>query len=113
MRRLIAKSYDKIAKEYTEQHGYGEMLSIPALKVFLKYIPSRSTVLDVGCGGGQDSRFLADNGCVVFGIDVSREMIKRARKYVREASFRVVDLTKLSSKVKYDAIWCCRVFNHI
>ncbi|MFA6537652.1 MAG: class I SAM-dependent methyltransferase [Patescibacteria group bacterium] len=113
MQKSIARSYDKIGQEYTKQHGYGEQLSIPSLKKFLSFLPKNAEILDVGCGGGQDSKFLSDNGCSVLGIDVSREMIKLAKKFSPKSNFKITDMMKLSSMKKYDGIWCCRVFHHI
>lgn len=112
-KKSIAKSYNKIAREYTKQHGYDEQLSIPSLKKFLKYLPKSAMVLDVGCGGGQDSKFLFDNGCVTSGIDVSREMIKLARQFAPKIKFEIADVMRLPAIKKYDGIWCCRVFHHI
>ncbi len=113
MQKSIAKSYDKIAEEYTKQHGYDEQLSIPSLKQFIQFLPPHAKILDVGCGGGQDSKFLSDNDCSVLGIDVSKEMIRLAKKFAIKADFRIIDLMELSTSTKYDGIWCCRVFHHI
>ncbi len=113
MRKSIAKSYNKIASEYTKKHGYEEHLALPSLKKFLDYLPANAEVLDIGCGGGQDSKFLTDNNCSVLGIDLSKEMINLAKKYSPNSNFKVLDLMKLSSYKKYDGIWCCRVFHHI
>ena len=113
MQKSIAESYDKIAKEYTDQHAYGEQLSIPALKEFLTFLPKNAKVLDIGCGGGQDSKFLAANACSVLGIDISKEMIKLAKKYAPEVDFKIMDLAEMSVEIKYDGICCCRVFHHI
>jgi len=113
MQKSIAKSYDKIAQEYTKQHGYDEQLSIPSLKKFLTFLPTQAKVLDIGCGGGQDSKFLSDSGCSVLGIDVSKEMIRLAKKFAPKTNFKIADVMKLSTSIKYDGIWCCRVFHHI
>ena len=88
MQKSIAHYYNKIAEEYTKQYGYGEQLSIPSLYKFLSYLPTKASVLDVGCGGGQDSKFLAENGCFVLGVDISTEMIKLAKKYAPQAKLK-------------------------
>jgi 2-polyprenyl-3-methyl-5-hydroxy-6-metoxy-1,4-benzoquinol methylase len=113
MKKIIAKSYDKIAKEYTKKHAYGEQLSIPSLKFFLTFLPIGAEILDVGCGGGQDSKFLANKGCSVIGIDVSKKMIELAKKHALGVKFKNVDVIKILASKKYDGIWCCRVFHHI
>ena len=43
---------------------------------FLEYCPSGTRVLDLGCGHGIVSRFLARNGCVVTACDVSEVLLK-------------------------------------
>lgn len=113
IQKSIAHSYNKIAQEYTKKHGYDEQLSVPSLKKFLTFLPNQANVLDVGCGGGQDSKFLTDNGCFVLGIDVSKEMIKLAKKFAPETNFKITDVMKLSANTQYDGIWCCRIFHHI
>lgn len=113
MQKSIATSYNKIAEEYTKQCGYGVHLQLPSLKKFLSFLPANAVVLDVGCGGGQDSKFLTKNGCSVLGIDVSKEMIRLSKKYDPKTNFKIADVMKLSSAGKYDGIWCCRVFHHI
>ncbi len=113
MKNSIARHYNKIAEEYTKEHSYEENLSIPSLKEFLTYLPQNAKVLDVGCGGGQDSNFLRDNGCEVFGIDISVEMIKLAKEHFPGISFRVIDLIEFESNIGFDGIWCSRVFHNI
>lgn len=113
MSKEIEKYYNKIAEEYTKQYGYGEQLSIGSLKKFIKFLPLNADILDVGCGGGQDSRFLYDNNFNVLGIDVSKEMIKLSKKYSPGTSFKVLDVIDLPIIKKYDGIWCSRVFHNV
>ncbi|ESU30216.1 hypothetical protein G3A_22935 [Bacillus sp. 17376] len=49
---------------------------VPLIK---RFVPSTSTVCDLGCGDGTGSEKLAEAGYVVTGIDVSEEMLERAR----------------------------------
>lgn len=113
MKPSIVKTYNRIAHEYVERHGYGEQLSQSSLKRFFAYVKPHARILDVGCGGGQDANFFAERGCVVYGIDISKEMVKLAKKYVPSATFRVADVMRFSSDKEFDGIWCCRVFHHI
>jgi len=111
--KTIATSYNKVAHDYVKQHGYGEHLALPSLISFIKKLKPQATVLDVGCGGGQDSKFFVEHGFKVLGIDVSKEMIKLARQFAPQGEFKVIDFIKMPSTPKYDAIWCCRVFHHV
>lgn len=87
--KSIAKSYDKIAHEYTQAHGYGEHAALNSLKKFIKLLPGKAKVLDVGCGGGQDSKFLTESGYTVFGIDVSKDMIKLAKNILQKQNLQL------------------------
>ena len=63
-------------------------------------------VLDIGCGTGRPvCSSLAAAGHSVFGIDVSAEMIKAARKQVPQANFEQVDFRDFQSPANtFDAI---------
>jgi SAM-dependent methyltransferase len=60
------------------------------------------TILDVGCGRGSTSIFLARQyGCRVIGIDIDRRLLLEAQKETRrnnvleKVSFRIADITNL------------------
>ena len=57
---------------------YVDYLQKSALKSILKRL-SGKVVLDVGCGVGRWSARLAETGALVIGVDLSREMIKKAK----------------------------------
>ncbi|RIV40098.1 class I SAM-dependent methyltransferase [Micromonospora radicis] len=52
-------------------------------------------VLDAGCGTGRMSRYLADRGCRVQGVDLSPGMITMARRANPDLAFAVGSLTDL------------------
>ncbi|HET6402266.1 MAG TPA: class I SAM-dependent methyltransferase [Candidatus Kapabacteria bacterium] len=52
------------------------------------------TVLDAGCGTGENALFFAARGCHVTGIDFLEEPIRRARKKVEERNIPATFLVK-------------------
>jgi 2-polyprenyl-3-methyl-5-hydroxy-6-metoxy-1,4-benzoquinol methylase len=75
-----------------------------------------SSILDAGCGTGSLSLMLAAEGFRVTGVDLSPEMIARARaKDVGCAvDWRVGDITSLSLGATFDAVVSVAdVFNHL
>jgi len=47
---------------------------------FITYLEPGSRVLDLGCGSGRDSRYLADHGFDVYGVDISEVAIEKAKR---------------------------------
>jgi SAM-dependent methyltransferase len=72
-------------------------------------------VLDIGCGVGRLTRVLASRAGSVTGIDISAEMVERARANVPEATFVVGDGTSLRPlpDAGFDGVVSLVVFQHI
>lgn len=54
----------------------------PESKKFISTVPKGSTVLDLGCGNGRNSIYLAKEDMNVIGIDFSRALMKIARNKI-------------------------------
>ena len=68
--------------------------------------------LDVGCGGGHDSIWLARQGWSVTAIDTSRHAVSNVRKLANEAGLVElnavkVDVTALDAEVQFDLVSIC------
>lgn len=69
-------------------------------------------MLEVGAGTGRDSRFFADEGCVVTCIDLSMEMVRLCRGKGLEAL--VMDVAELSfENESFDAVYSFNSLLHL
>ena len=62
-------------------------------------------VLDLGCGPGQLTNSLAEEGAVVLGLDSSPEMIGQARQNFPKLHFTLQDATAMQFDEEFDAIF--------
>lgn len=71
------------------------MYSDPWLQRWLPLISDRAgsgRVLELGCGTGEDSAVLAENGVDLVALDLSEDAVATAKKRVPSASFFVQDI---------------------
>ena len=80
-------------------------------KVFQRY--NFNNALEIGCGIGIISGFLAKNIPSVTGIDISEENIKFAKATVKNVNFYCSDFLEYSVKDKFDLITLFDVLEHI
>lgn len=76
------------------------------------------TILEVGCGFGRNIKFLKTEGvsAVITGVDISRKMIRKARKYVPQKGITFVqgDIRHLPFKDKsFDVVFTHGVLMHV
>jgi len=80
--------------------------------------PKRMTVLEIGCGSGRITRALAEVFGHVYAVDISGEMIRRAKESLRDVPNAHVfqnngtDL-KVLGKIRVDFAFSFIVFQHI
>ncbi|MBW2996591.1 methyltransferase domain-containing protein [Candidatus Woesearchaeota archaeon] len=110
--KITVKSYDENVEEYIRRvgksHPYDES------KKFLSLMEKGDLILDVGCGPGRDARIFIDKGFRVMGIDLSKKMIATAKKRVKEAEFKVMDVKKLDFEDNsFDGLWAHAIYIHL
>jgi 2-polyprenyl-3-methyl-5-hydroxy-6-metoxy-1,4-benzoquinol methylase len=96
--------YDQIALPYSinlERHT-----PIADLEKFISMMPTGAHVLDIGCAAGRDSTYLAKNGCVVTGIDLSDKLLAIAKEKYPHIDFQHMDARDMTFKHEaFDGIW--------
>lgn len=72
-----------------------------------------SAVLDVACGTGRFTRYVADDAAIVWGIDVSEGMLQRARRYTERDGLENVQFARMDAEnlqfedSSFEGISCC------
>ena len=75
---------------------------------------SGKKVLDAGCGTGVYSKFYAERGCDVSGIDFSQSAIEKIQLENISGDFRVGDVSSLDFESdQFDIVHCFSVLYHI
>jgi len=88
------------------------------LNVVNKYLESPKKILDIGCGAGTLSLYLASKGNDINGIDISSKAIKRCKESaqylkIKNASFKRMNFPNQIPNLKYDFIICSEVIEHL
>jgi SAM-dependent methyltransferase len=91
-------SYDRVADEYVRRIS-DELKDTPLdrqlLDRFATSVRNLGSVCDMGCGPGHVARYLHEHGVKVCGVDISTEMVKRARRLTPGVEFRQGDMMAL------------------
>lgn len=75
-KKLTIDTYDRIARQYTQNFFDDTKDEKPYLDKFFRQLPKASKVLDAGCGPGTFSRIVDDKGFDCYGMDMSEKMIQ-------------------------------------
>lgn len=94
----LEASYDRVAENFAEEFC-GELERKPfdreLLDGFAESLRGEGPVCEIGCGPGQIARYLRDRGVEMCGVDLSREMVKLARRLSPDIPFEHGDMLEL------------------
>ena len=93
--------YTERAPHYTMSHAQTHAWE---LDPFLDRLDEGATVLELGCGGGQDSNRIKQRGFVLDATDGVPAMVKKANERF-DLNARVMRFDELDAQKAYDAIW--------
>lgn len=99
-----ASTYNKIAlhwdcPEFNRENGIGQH------ERALQFLSRVGDALDIGCGSnGRIISLLQSRGFVVEGLDISEEMLRRARMHHPEVRFHLADICVWKFPKRYDFI---------
>lgn len=110
--KINKSSYNKIVDEWDNARKNGSISSL--LVLFASKLKSNRKVLDIGCGTGSPvTKYLSEKDIIVTGIDISEEMIKKAKELnLKNANFIVTDFFDYNPIEKFDGIVAFDSFFH-
>ena len=100
----IAHSYNKIA-EHWDCPEFDSNNGIPQHERALQFVSRFGGALDIGCGSsGRIVELLLNRGFVVEGLDMSKEMLKRAQQHHPDVRFHLADIRSWEFPKNFDFI---------
>jgi ubiquinone/menaquinone biosynthesis C-methylase UbiE len=100
--------HNKLAKYYDRVYSFKDYLdeTVRLQNLIIKYLESGgNTLLDVACGTGLHLKHLKDDfSCT--GVDISKSMLKIARKNAKGVTFKEADMKTLRLGKQFDVIVC-------
>lgn len=107
-------TYEKDAETFLRQWGRKKYRRPPLLKEWVALLPKRAVVLDLGCGAGQDTRYLATLGHRVVGLDRTMPLLRFARQRSALVPFVLADMRTLPIRAgALDGIWAAAALMHV
>lgn len=107
-------SYNLVAANYAHEHSE-ELVWQTELDKFVDLMSSPATILDLGCGHGDETLYLASQlpTTTVIGIDFSQAMIGLAKAKGERAKFVVADIVSFKPDTKVQGIWARASLHHL
>jgi len=103
----LAEIYQRETRISTTDFHYGPLLPGDSVLGLLPPV-SQCRCLEIGCGAGQNSIFLAKQGAECIAIDISEKQLAHGRKLAKaenvEVDFRSVSMNSMSSLGTFDLI---------
>ena len=100
--------HNQLAKYYDRVYSYKDYLdeAVRVQNLIIKYLESGgNSLLDVACGTGFHLKHLKDD-FVCTGVDISKSMLKIARKNTKGVTFKEADMKSLRLGKEFDVIVC-------
>ncbi|MCB9110649.1 MAG: class I SAM-dependent methyltransferase [Anaerolineales bacterium] len=112
----IQDAYNEWSDIYDSNVNFTRDLDAEVTRLILKGQRFQS-ILEIGCGTGKNTEFLAEIGDSVLAFDFSEKMIAKAREKVTASHvrFEMADITQpwICSNASFDLITCNLVLEHI
>lgn len=109
------KYYDNFLEYLKKDHIRSNPRHNHVKKTLEQLIKPGSKVLDIGCGTGISSYYMASKGAIVTAVDLSNKLIEFAKQnsFHENVTYIVADATKLKHDKRFDIITIIDSMEHI
>ena len=104
----MSNYYEKNASKYIEDTINCDMSE--QYKFFLKNMPKKGMILDIGFGSGRDMKYFKSLGYEVEGIDPTISFVNNLKDEFDVYHKRVEDINIIN---RYEGIWACASLLHV
>lgn len=109
----VYEIYDEIIDWFDDARTKSLMES-EYLHLIVNTIPSKGTILDLGCGTGEPiAQFFIEKGFNVTGVDGSQKMIALCKKRFPSERWIVSDMRTINLEQQFDAVLAWHSFFHL
>lgn len=108
------ETYERDARLFLTRWGMPRYKRPALLAEWLTLLPKRAVLLDLGCGGGQDSRYLKALGHRVIGLDRTMALLRFGKKRSPFVPLILADMCALPLRAaSLDCIWAAASLMHL
>jgi SAM-dependent methyltransferase len=107
-------AYERSAKECLARWDKRRHCRPPLLVEWLQYLPAGASLLDLGCGGGQDAGDFARRGYHIVGVDRTSALLSAGRRRYPSLPLVRADLRNLPFQAMlFDGLWAAASLMHV
>lgn len=110
-KEITKQSYQATAAEFAR--NVANLAPVGSIEKFMKLLPPKAKIIDIGCGSGRDAKLFSDMGAKVLGVDFCSNLIDIAKKNAPLSEFRVMDFETMDfPAASFDGAWSACSLGH-
>jgi ubiquinone/menaquinone biosynthesis C-methylase UbiE len=111
-KEITRESYQATAQQFAQ--NVIDLAPIESIEKFIKLLPSKAKIIDLGCGSGRDAKIFTSMGADVLGVDYCSNLINIAKAHAPLANFKLMDIETMSFPASsFDGVWSACSLAHI
>jgi ubiquinone/menaquinone biosynthesis C-methylase UbiE len=111
-KEVTRKSYQETAEEFA--HNVADLAPLESIERFIKFLPPKAKIIDIGCGSGRDAKRFTEKNVSVVGIDFCMNLLEIAKATAPLAHFQMMDIENISfPAASFEGAWAACSLLHV